>query len=680
MKLTRLTRNIRKVLWLSSLMAIGVVGMFANAGESPFADALNLLPDDEKGIKKSKVSDNPLHIASTNIPAYVMIVLGRDHNLFTEAYNDYTALKDEANAPLNIMFDPSIEYYGLFDSDLCYAIEGDNLDVTYDGTKDSKQYFYPVDSVKLYPDKLNRAEWSDSLDKTKTELVEVKVCDDQWSGNFLNYVTTARIDIVRKILYGGTRIRSKEADVIDGVGDNKGVVLKHSNVLADAHSWAKVFSPKMYNNKLQFKHFIGERAPSNAEAIFLGVGSWSDGGDGDPSDYTTYNVERAAFLRYGWVENAGIPGEHSVSNINKTYVWDWASVEQAFGLITDETNKLEKIFINKKAYTKMLHVVVCTKDFPTDESCYNYGTVEAPSWRPIGILQEYEVNPKGKVKFGLITGKWKQNFGYGALRANIGDFSDEVNTDGSFDYTKSSGFVDTLDKFRIARHNNFNGDKQYYDCKRQDIGKDEKISQGACTDWGNPVSKLLYLATQYFINSESVTTNGTSISKDSTIFDTTGDLLDLKYAERKDPYSDDAYYCAKPSTLLIADENITFDGDIYDMNNATITDEVNLIGQYENLLDKSYLMGYSASDASNTYKYLPTSKLIKKLSDVVGLAPSVAQSFGSYNVAGVAKHFSNKDRLTIKGKNNNSKNTSIETYVVAMKPNMPELKIQIDND
>ena len=101
-----------------------------------------------------------------------LIVAGKDHKLFYEAYNDASDIDGDG---LDIRFKPAITYYGLFDPALCYKYTGES------GTA----YFKPI------------ANASDGkcTDDTKAP----------WSGNWLNYITTSRIDALRKVLYGGYR-------------------------------------------------------------------------------------------------------------------------------------------------------------------------------------------------------------------------------------------------------------------------------------------------------------------------------------------------------------------------------------------------------------------------------------------------------------------------------------------
>src|SRR5690606_17184273 len=104
--------------------------------------------------------------ATTNATPMTMLVMGKDHKLFYEAYNDASDV--DGDGIFDVRFKPSIEYYGLFDADLCYSYAS-NL-FSPGGTADS----------------LGRCTGS-----------------AEWSGRWLNYVTTTRIDALRKVLYGG---------------------------------------------------------------------------------------------------------------------------------------------------------------------------------------------------------------------------------------------------------------------------------------------------------------------------------------------------------------------------------------------------------------------------------------------------------------------------------------------
>ncbi len=117
---------------------------------------------------------------ATNLTAtpMTMLIAGRDHKLFYEAYNDASDI--DGDGRLDIRFKPAITYYGLYDSTLCYSYSGPNDRSTTGNT---------------------------GLFSPSSEAGAAGTCSGatEWSGNWLNYVTTSRMDALRKVLYGGFR-------------------------------------------------------------------------------------------------------------------------------------------------------------------------------------------------------------------------------------------------------------------------------------------------------------------------------------------------------------------------------------------------------------------------------------------------------------------------------------------
>lgn len=682
MKIKSLTRNFRKAFLLS---LVGFSGFYSLASDAQVAQ---MLTDTEKDkIRTSLVADNPLNIASLDIPALVMIVLGKDHKLFTEAYNDYTDLDEKDKMVLNIMFDPAFQYYGLFDNALCYKLAYDSKNLeNYDAstTKDlnlNNGFWYPVSYAKTKSISLKM--WNDNTPK------DIKYCDGasgEWSGNFLNYVTSSRMDVVRKVLYGGKRLTKFSADKFGSNNEKttvyykstdekgieyKSVLLVHSPVVRDAHGWGKVFSPAMYENKINYYDFVGVSTSVTDDALFLGMGG---------EDNT---LDRSGFLRYGFVEKAGLPGKKSIQSDAKHFIWDWTSNESGENttLRDYKDGKVIDVFSNRSApVTRNVIVVACMgPKYVSDASCYNYGTDQNPSWRPVGVLQEYDGNsPESPIKFGLLTSTWVKNVSQGQVRANIGDFAKELNTEtGDFKYRgikctndqKYCGFVTSLDLFRIADARP--PQSQYLDCYRSQATILLKgIKDGYCRDWGNPVGKLLYESASYFQG------------KDSTYHGE--DKLGLINVKSESPYETQKY-CAKPVSLLIADDAVTYDGgETYGSGEGyqTATKNISELKLFPKNDENKYLMGYSSDDANNPYNYYPSLKKIENLGSLLGIAPSSAFEYGSYNVAAVANYFSSKAQIRATDSEGSGKSAEhkMETYVVAMKSNMPEIKIPIPGE
>src|SRR5574344_1192504 len=106
----------------------------------------------------------------------------------------------------HITIDPAFEYYGIFDSALCYEYKKDFTKITNIVTNDKKLgYWLPVGTANYLAVSKPLAMWNDKDDKKKVYTCPAEA---QWSGNFLNYVTSSRIDVIKKVLYGGTRVTS----------------------------------------------------------------------------------------------------------------------------------------------------------------------------------------------------------------------------------------------------------------------------------------------------------------------------------------------------------------------------------------------------------------------------------------------------------------------------------------
>ena len=67
------------------------------------------------------IADTPLFLTDEVTPL-TMLVVGRDHKLYYEAYNDTMDLNGNGVLELSeTRFTPSYDYFGYFDSNKCYA-------------------------------------------------------------------------------------------------------------------------------------------------------------------------------------------------------------------------------------------------------------------------------------------------------------------------------------------------------------------------------------------------------------------------------------------------------------------------------------------------------------------------------------------------------------------------------
>src|SRR3954471_8986555 len=152
-------------------------------------------------------SQNPLFLESRVVPL-MMLNMPKEHQLYFKLYDDYSDITsptggDPDNIP-DLTYNNNYDYYGYFDSNKCY----------------------------VYNTTLKRFEPLAVRDSTRS-----CAATNDWSGNFLNWGSMTRIDAIRKILYGGLRVK--------GTGDTATeTVLERAFLPNDAHSFAKFYIPK----------------------------------------------------------------------------------------------------------------------------------------------------------------------------------------------------------------------------------------------------------------------------------------------------------------------------------------------------------------------------------------------------------------------------------------------------
>ena len=166
---------------LTSTVAIGIIeSQSAHAARNSLENMVNF-------------TQYPVVGSSVSVPPQVVLNVSRDHQLFFKAYNDYTDL--DGDGVLETTYKHSIEYYGYFDPYKCYSYVAN--------------VFVPI------------------ADRP------TKYCaaSSGWSGNFMNWVTTSRMDAIRKLLYGGKRSTDTPTNT----------VLERAFIPRDGHAWAKYY-------------------------------------------------------------------------------------------------------------------------------------------------------------------------------------------------------------------------------------------------------------------------------------------------------------------------------------------------------------------------------------------------------------------------------------------------------
>jgi type IV pilus assembly protein PilY1 len=542
--------------------------------------------------------------ATTSATPMTMLVMGRDHKLFYEAYNDASDV--DGDGTLDVRFKPTINYYGLFDANLCYNY-----------------------ASNLY----SPGSTSDNLGRCKGNA--------RWSGRWLNYMTTTRIDALRKVLYGGQR----ETDTTSQT------VLRRAYIPQDAHSWGKE-----YFNEATDGYRISDYTPlgqptTNTRHFF---GSLTDTAGINCATLSNCS-NRPPLLRV----------RTSVGD-NKR-IWEWASKERpvlAGTLITGDfpsgTGSVENYSVR---------VEVCTASF--NAGCKQYPNKQ---YKPVGLLHDYGENES--MYFGLLTGSYDTNMSGGRLRKVVSSFATEVNsTTGQFNAT--APIVNSINSLRIRDFNNGNTSNEY---RNGFNSATRSMNEGEFADWGNPIGEMLYEATRYFAGRSAATSAfSSSTTRDAEV--------GLASASWDDPYSTTsaarASACARASFLTISDINPSYDsdqlpgaysgfgtftGDLTGLNVETIG--TTITGLESNITGLRFI---GQSDA--VIDTAPTAKQVNSLGRIRGLAPEEPTKQGSYYSASVSKYAKETDlRSDFTGKQ------SVDNYVVALSSPLPKIEVKTRNN
>ena len=542
------------------------------------------------------ISETPLFLNAAP-PPQVLMVMGRDHTLYYAAYNDVSDLT--GNGVPDVGYKPDeIDYLGLFDSFKCY---------TYG-------------SGRFTPD----------------SVTADKQCNGQWSGDFLNYLTTSRMDALRVVLYGGTR--STDTD--------SATVLERVYIPQDSHSWGKEYTS-------------------------VAVDGY------DISDYTPYAVpladRRHLFASTSLLSDPTRP-RLRVLRDQPYRIWEWVSIERPVAgnrvvhggsgptvTPTDFTVRVEVcvaglLEANCKAYTDL------SSGTPTIVH------------KPTGLLHDFGEGES--MFFGLLTGSYEKSISGGVLRKNVASIRDEINAD-TGQFTNIVGVIRSIDRlaFRGFQGNHVHNDNCGWIANRP-------INEGECRMWGNPVAEMMYEAVRYFAGRAAPTA-----AFDIAATGNDDAALGLPRDAWLDPYRavGGVPHCAIPVQLTISDINPSYDSNQLPGSTFSAFGGDNLAAGVRPALDVSALaddiwaMEYGApgqhfigeSGAQNDGA--PTPKTVNSF-NIRGLAPEEPTKLGSYYAASVARYGRINDiRPEL------PETTNMRTFVVALASNLPRIQFPLGN-
>jgi len=631
-----------------------------------------------------------------------MLTMARDNTLFFPAYNDLSDL--DGDKKLDIRFKPAFEYLGLYNSHYCYKYTGSG----------NTGYFYP-----------------EGLPNTVTPAGKPvpgpcsasNVQSTRWSGNFLNYVTTSRMDALRVALYGGTRETETATDTF--------TVLRRAYIPQDGHAWAKEYT-SVSEDGYDISQYTTLAVPTSTSRRHF-FGSLTSTAAVNPVKTYTYQIINGVNdyppvgVACAILNNCSSfpPLLRVIENSDKR-VWEWVSSERP---VLNAVKSPKSYGADTTSYGAgtltdyTVRVKVCFSTFLNGCKQYPNGY-----YKPTGVLHDYGENES--MYFGLLTGSYDQNLTGGRLRKNIGTFKDEIDPiTGMFlkptSPTKST-IVAQIDNIRIRNFNYKAGpnadsvstanppellpwyslDNFLYRNGREDlspysgptpskpyespmfnnsygvsgsaVATRHVMVDGEYADWGNPVAEMMYEGLRYFAGEAATAAYNAKVGL-ATSATTEDEAVGLASVTWKDPYTN-ANWCAKPSQMVISSVNPSFDSDqlpgsnfgtmdTWTTNNATLDVKTltNTIGDKEGITGTSQFIGSSngVDDGAPTLKAVPT------LGTVRGLPPDDANKQGSYYAAAVA-YFGKSNALR---KVNNHAIPNVDTFAVMMNRPIPSIEI-----
>ncbi len=544
------------------------------------------------------------------VPPLVMLVMDKDHRQFLRAYNDITDL--DGDGTLDTTYKDTIAYDGYFDWTKCYTYVSAN----------------------------NRFEPSGSATGANGHY-----CSGAWSGNFLNWATMARIDVLRKVLYGGHRI----VDTATTSTSNDRTVLSRTLLPQDAHSWAKAYT--------------------GTDIASLTPVSWT------AITFCNTNTSGTQTSSLVLIANGNYPYAASTENKQCLYQANTSS-SSPYGPTYTAT------------YTYNTDVLVCVPAM-LEPNCQTYtDTSGVNHYKPVGLMQSMGVDRNGTatttddiihMKFALISGSYGAHTSGGVLRSNVVDPNSEIDP-ATGKFAATSQIIANLEKFQIVQYSYSSGwymgsatatsNISNNNCNQGEILDLSSANAGICQSWGNPMAEMLYEAIRYFSGKTGPTTQFQVASPDA-------GLLGLTVASSwQDPYAS-CPYCSKPFVLLLSDPRPSYDSDELPgsywakaISTSDVPSVQTLIANANiNSLEGIGNVYIGQSGAVNDRNCTPKAG---NFGSIRGLCIEEPTKQGSYYLAGLANYAKTTDlRADLQIAQ------SITTYSVVTNPPFPTLTFQV---
>ncbi|MDE2593222.1 MAG: pilus assembly protein PilY, partial [Burkholderiales bacterium] len=520
--------------WIAPLLAMLLMAASVWAQTAPYSS--------------TPIQAVPPNISARDFPAMMMLASSRDHTLFGPMYTDYEDLTGRGR--IDPTYRSDFSYYGYFDPSKCYS---------HDGNK-----FVP----EAFRDDTT---WCQTRGAAR------------WSGNFLNWATMTRVDVVRKMLYGGYRQEDTATST----------VLQLAQLGTDAHAFAKYYRGSDIALYTPFATSDLTKDGSYVGLTTCAMSTTSDAATGVPilrmvkGNYLLWSTTAKKVCRWR-------PYKDTANAANADY-WFGVKLVQYFKRdaaiagsdlrgMPDHAemapfNDADDLPVGMGSDGLRIRVQACASvDLMGQENCKRFEYLDASglvrtSLKPSGILVDYgfaaSATDSARAEFGLVSGSYDNNLSGGVLRKNMSNLNDEVNADGTFCHKSSTpcsgGIIKSFDAFRL-----YDAGAKYYAEGAYNWVMPESLVNKQFPSWGNPIGEMLIEALSYYAHQGASTYSGAA----AITIDT---ALGLPAPDWQDPLNDTALVsgagrltrgqvygksvCRPLNTLVISSSAVSYDRD-----------------------------------------------------------------------------------------------------------------------
>ena len=727
----------------------------------------------------------PLMVGSTK-PAILMI-LSKDMDIYAPAY--VNPADHDGDGRIDVGFNPGVVYTGIFDPYSCYTYNvvssGKNSGSTPDKHKDwglypnwiDRPHFVRLgpsiedkeDSIGPYKDAnrlpkeirdgyddsfngrpgfpaprsatgicpaKNKVDGTQDLDQYGKQMTAAKPESYStfsetriWSGNWLNWLTSSRLDVIRQVLYGGKRVvdtPDKTFIAAEWIPNNAGVWsyddftkyfwldYNEGADYYDSTNYTPV-DPDRFAGRYRRLHSYGRT--DNRFFIYDNVWFMRQKEDVTSHEgFRSYNAYLVPKFRNQYTPLVYVL--NSFASREKTEFWE-VTVEACRQLTREEvydfTGRLDyaagksgqKRPANKSAIPT--EALIEAGDY-----CERYGD----KFKPVGLLQRYA--KMDQALFGLMTGAFNNinRWDGGWLRHNVKSIKGQINADGTYKGTSQNNIflmLDSINQVAKPRLAPLNEARTAVDAtaKSQGSGWQDPLE----SNFGNPIGEMLYAGLLYFAHESD---SPYSMYPSPSLMGPEEIRLPRLGAgggeDWQSPLFANAVDCLKPVILLLSSTTASHDGDMipgsphgeregagqvpvlslpfpeperthnYPLAGIprifSMAGYLDAITRLEGLAGKSFYIANlntgapgaktvgnasrQPADPGDTNLCVP--RILTSLADVRGLCPSAPQTYGTYSAAAAAYYGNTHDF--------DGSGSKVQTFAVALPSIFPKINLE----